>query len=215
MLSLNHAHADAARLLLDRGADVNAESEGGHTALNLLAESPRKKPLPVGKAQAAKAEVVDHILGRDRVLTDEDREELLTRLRASGLRVGLREAALLGETETARALLGGGAAVDAADTKGRTALGMAVGGGHVEVARLLLDRGAAVDGAGINLLGWTPLMTAAMHGDTEMVRLLIERGADVTARNRLGMSVVRMASSHPEIVVMLEKATDGTAPGPV
>ena len=131
----------------------------------------------------------------------------MTRLRQGGLRVGLREAAVLGEAETVRALLDGGAAVDAADTKGRTALGMAVGGGHVEVARLLLDRGADVNRQTSAQFGITPLMTAAMRGDADMARLLIERGADVAARNRLGMSVVRLAASHPEIVAMVERAT--------
>jgi ankyrin repeat protein len=204
MLALHHAHVDAARLLLDRGADVNAESEGGHSALTLVADSLRKEPTAGG--------VMNAVAGRERVLTDEERSETLGRLRQGGLRVGLREAALLGETETIRALLDGGAAVDDADSKGRTALGLAVQAGHGEAARLLLDRGADVNGKTSNLVGGTPLMMAAMRGDGDMVRLLIERGADVTARNRVGMSAVKIASRHPEIVAILEQTADGEAP---
>lgn len=124
-------------------------------------------------------------------------------------RNGLREAAILGEVETVRALLDGGEAADATDAKGRTALGMAVGVSQTEVVRLLLNRGADMNRQTSIQLGITPLMTAATSGHAEMVRLLIERGADVTARNWLGLSITRMAANHPEVLELLQKAEEG------
>lgn len=63
-------------------------------------------------------------------------------LLAAGARTTLRWAAERGDLEAVQTLLAGGAAVNASDHTGWTALHLAASGGHLEVVKALLARGA-------------------------------------------------------------------------
>jgi hypothetical protein len=102
--------------LLASGADVNARTQGGETAL-------------MRAAARGHAEVISLLLERG-AEPDARRRDQWT---------ALMLAAFFGRAEAARALLGGGADVTAADRNGSTALGWAVSRGHVEAARLLKE----------------------------------------------------------------------------
>jgi ankyrin repeat protein len=82
-------------------------------------------------------------------------------------------AAAAGDAESARALLDRGAAVNAMNVDGKTALMAAAARGHVETVRLLLDHGAAVDTT--NIHGRTALTYAEETGHTDVARMLRER----------------------------------------
>lgn len=91
----------------------------------------------------------------------------------------LQQAALRGEVERVRALLDAGAAADARDARGRTALLALVlqGDGRpdqVEVARLLLEAGADPNAADAD--GVTPLQHARRRGQDELARLIEAHG---------------------------------------
>ena len=82
-----------------------------------------------------------------------------------------------GHLETVRFLVErGGANVNAATTtNGMTALMMASVEGHLETVRFLVERaGAAVDA--VDLTGMSALMLASRYGHLEIVRFLVERG---------------------------------------
>ncbi|MGF1611833.1 MAG: ankyrin repeat domain-containing protein [Kiloniellales bacterium] len=89
-----------------------------------------------------------------------------------------------GDHEGLAAALGGGAAPDASDGWGVSALCHAAARGDLEAARLLLDRGAQVDKT--SDVGNSALMAAAAAGHIEVVRLLLERGADPARVNKWG-----------------------------
>ena len=78
-------------------------------------------------------------------------------------------------------LLQRGAAVEAVDKTGYTALQNAAASGGIEVAKLLLDHGANVNGLGGT--GYTayrtPLMFAAQAGNVPIIKMLVSRGAMV------------------------------------
>ena len=88
----------------------------------------------------------------------------------------LVSAAKQGDTETLRALLAQGSAVDIAEGDGTTALHWASYRDDLDATALLLDAGAAVNVA--NDLGATPLWSASQNGSVAMVRRLLEAGAD-------------------------------------
>ncbi|GIL68375.1 hypothetical protein Vafri_21672 [Volvox africanus] len=88
-------------------------------------------------------------------------------------------AAQKGHLEVVRALVGGGAALDAAKTSGCTALHIAAMSGHTEVVRYLLEAGATKDSMFND--GATPLYVAAEKGKVEPLKLLIRAGADMNA----------------------------------
>jgi ankyrin repeat protein len=104
-------------------------------------------------------------------------EEIVQLLRQAGAKVGIHEAALLGDMDTLQALLEGGADVNARDKKGFTALNWAASRGNMEAVKLLLAWGANVDNAGEK--GHTPLLSAALLNHTEVAALLVDSGAAV------------------------------------
>ena len=102
-------------------------------------------------------------------------------------------AALHGELDAVRMLVGRGAEVNRA---GWTPLHYASTNGHVEVVRYLLERHAYIDAQSPNRT--TPLMMAARHKRPDVVRLLVEAGADPTPRNEAGVDAAGYLQRHGE-----------------
>lgn len=112
-------HLDVVRLLLARGANVNARDSDGNTPLS-------------GAAYYMHADVVDILLekGADINTADEHRQTIL--MNAAGN----------GANDTVRYLLGRGADPNLQDQNGTTALMFAAGFKHPEIMQLLLEKGA-------------------------------------------------------------------------
>ena len=81
--------------------------------------------------------------------------------------------ARLGREPEARALLDRGAAIDAKDREGATALSRAAQAGKTALATLLIDRGAKLNARAVD--GSTPLLYAAEADRAAVIRLLIDR----------------------------------------
>jgi len=75
------------------------------------------------------------------------------------------------------AQLASGAAINARDEHGQTALMNAARDGQTAVVRLLVERGAALDHHA--KYGLTALMLAVIRGHLEVVRVLVEAGAEL------------------------------------
>jgi len=100
-------------------------------------------------------------------------------------------AAYRGQTAVARALLAGGAAVDAQDPNSKSALHRAAERGFTEIVRALLDHGA---NANLALPEQeTPLHLAARGGHTEVMKLLLKAGADKSAATKSGITALGLA----------------------
>jgi ankyrin repeat protein len=157
---LMHAAAlgsiDSLKLLLDHGANVNARSAAGATALMWAAADPAKVQLLVERGADVKA------------ASESGRTALLL-------------AAMSDQSAaTIRLLLARGADAKALDRDQTSTLSAAAFGNDTESVRLLLNAGAPVNQA--NAAGNTPLMNAASNGNLEAVTLLLAAGADVNAR---------------------------------
>ena len=92
----------------------------------------------------------------------------------------------------ARALIARGAAIDARDRKGATALGEAAGAGKTRLMALLIDKGADLNARAVD--GSTPLFLAAEQDRPAATRLLIERGADPNIPGRDGVRPLAAAA---------------------
>ncbi len=207
-LSLHKVAADGdieqVKLLISKGADVDAKDKLGRTALHFASEK--------GHAEVAKLLISQ---GAD------VNASCITELKP------LHYAAMSGDKQTVELLLSKGADVN---TKrmwlkgGRlciTPLFSAMEAGRKEVVELLVSKGAKVsefhlaaylgdieklrkclqDGIDINsqddyCYGWTALCAAANSGKKEIVEFLISKGANVDAKGGIGGTPLYYAASH-------------------
>ena len=182
-----HNILNVARVLLDAGADVNAESEaygGGSMVLALTATSahPRRAgvQIPLIDLLLEHGAIVNASIGRDALAN--------------------------GCPEAARALVDRGASVETVIVAAGTekldlvkklathaskdqihqALIMAAAYGTLAIVEYLLDRGADVTASD----GMTALHNACGRADLEIIQLLISRGAPLEKENMFGGTVL-------------------------
>ena len=97
-----------------------------------------------------------------------------------------------GSAAGARALLKGGADVNAAGANGLTPLHVAAGNGRAQVVNLLLKNGAKLEAR--DAKHWkTPLHWAVFGGSAEAARALLDAGADVNAKDGRAQTPLRAA----------------------
>jgi ankyrin repeat protein len=154
MIAAEKGHRPVVALLLKEGADPNARNEYKHSVLDYAVRANRTAIV----ALLLKA-------GADPNLRGYNRD------------IALRTAAApYVDLKITKLLVAHGADVNAADTRGGTALQVAAYRGNLAVARLLLDAGADINAG--NCYHGGPLPCAVLHGQTKMVDFLLKRGAD-------------------------------------
>ena len=179
------------RLLVEAGANVNAVSKSGRTALITVSGTP------------ASVETVKLLLskGADPQVAD--------RLQATAL----IQAAQANDSDTLRLLLSKAHDINGGDRLGFTPLFYAAGHGNLAAVKLLIEKGADVNRAiasditvrngKIAISNMTPLMTAPMSSP-EVVQTLIKAGAKVNARDVRGMTplMFAVASDNPNLEII-------------
>ncbi|KAJ6118823.1 hypothetical protein N7471_013443 [Penicillium samsonianum] len=186
--SLN-GHGMIVKLLLERGADVNAQSGLDGNAL-----------------QAACYQ------GHDKIV-----QMLLERaadVNAQGGRYGnaLQAACYRGHDKIVQMLLERAANVNAQGGHFGNAFQAACSGGHDKIAQMLLGRGADVNAQGGDY--GNALQAACYGGQDKIVQMILERGADVNAQGGLYGNAFQAACSggHNKIAQMLlERGADVNA----
>ena len=198
-------HLLIVQLLVARGADVNAWSQG-ETPLMLAARGVHREvykflyPL-----------VSDEI----RKIGDRDAEqEMLKNIKRQTREANkavekLTDAAMYGNLKQVQQLIDDGVDINTIAACNRTALSLAIQGGHIPVIQTLLDAGAdpnLPDETDEGLAENSPLMEAAStffatnRGD--MVRLLIQRGANLNQQYAEGQTALMSALEDSDIDVI-------------
>jgi ankyrin repeat protein len=95
---------------------------------------------------------------------------------------------------------------------GWTPLHYAATHGHLALISLLLENNAYIDAESPN--GTTPLMMAAMYGTPEAVKLLLQEGADPQLKNQQGLTAVQFAQrgNRPDAVEAIAAAIRAKRP---
>lgn len=101
-------------------------------------------------------------------------------------------------------LIAAGAALDARNGDGNTALWLACVGNHPHIIDLLVDAGITIDS--LNDTGASSLMYAASAGKVEAVEKLLARGADPRLETQDGFCALDLAANI-ECLKLLRAAT--------
>jgi ankyrin repeat protein len=178
------ANRDIAKMLLDRGADVNALNKNDETPLDVASDA------LISDFLLARGGRIGGISGDGTTpLAAIDRELFM--------------AAVAGSAPRIRLAVRRGAHVNIRDGSQNSALIRAVHFGRLEAVNALLDAGADVDLSG----GWgfTPLHVAAGQGLSNIVEVLVAHRARINARNSYKETALDEAS-NAETAAMLLRA---------
>ena len=187
MFAVRDNHPDVVRLLVQRGADVNAKTRQGETPGWILPNSVPGFGHGVGIVRGGLP-------------------ERGSRYFIPGALTSLLYAARDGRLEPAKILMDAGADLELPDANGITPLLMAISNNQIPVARFLLERGAKINAS--DWYGRTPLWTAVevrnMDFDNasfengvdrepllEFIKVLLDRGADPNPRTKESIPIRR------------------------
>ncbi|HEX4133793.1 MAG TPA: ankyrin repeat domain-containing protein [Bryobacteraceae bacterium] len=207
--------AEAMRMLIDHGADVNAQNAFGSTSLMWSVQDPVKTRLLLD--HGAQVNTVARS-GRTALIVagfTNPSAEVVKLLLSKGAKVDIMDtrhvtplnAATFGnDTATVRLLLEAGADISTPDTFiGLTPLMNAAGNRNVDAVKLLLAKGAGVNAVSkteglpkiqtgtVEFGGWTPLLMASAFGPPEAVNLLLNAGARIDAQDYRGFTPLMLA----------------------
>jgi ankyrin repeat protein len=151
-------HEAVVKLLLERGAELEAKDSDSRTPLLWATISGHEAIIKLLLERGAELEA-----------------------KGSYSLTPLLYAALHGHEAVVKLLLERGAEFEAKDSYNRTPLLYAALHGHEAVVKLLLERGAELEAK--DSYSRTPLLYAALHGHEAVVKLLLERGAELEAKD--------------------------------
>ncbi len=207
-------HLEIVKLLLEKGANVNAKDKYGDTP---LLRATKQRHLEIVKLLLDKgADVNEKDKYGDTPLlsaVEIDHLEIVKLLLEKGANVNaknmngytpLMRATENGHLEMVKLLLDRGANVNEKNKNNyETSLHWAVWrrwGGDLEIAKLLLEKGANVNAKDMN--GYTPLLRATEQGDLEIMRLLLYKGADVNEKNKSEETPLHAAAKSGKIGII-------------
>lgn len=165
------------KLLIEKGADIEAKDESGCTPLALAVSSGNVEAVELLIEKGANKEAKDRA-GRTPLM-----------LAATDQRI---EAMML--------LIGNGADIEAIDQLGRTPLMLASTDLRIKAMMLLIKKGTNKEAK--DKEGRTALALAASNGEVGAMKNLIDSGADIEAKDDSGRTPFSLATSNGEIAAM-------------
>jgi ankyrin repeat protein len=203
-LAITNGHFELASLLIDWGADVDADAQGW-SPLHQLAWT-RRPPIQHGLPPAVQTGEIGSLALATKLLEyGANPNSRMTREPADGARNVLNrigstpflQAAKLGDHEYMRLLLKHGADASIKTEEGATPMMAAAGVGIwqlgesagsnedvFEAVKICFEQGNDVNTVDVN--GYTALHGAAHRGSNDIVKFLVERGAKLDVTNKLG-----------------------------
>lgn len=216
-----HGHVAIVRLLLEKGADIEAKWRGGRTPIFLATEEGHEEVIQLLLSKGAETEVKDDLGLTPLYHAIESKNEAVVRILVEGGanaetrgnmgQVPLLLAAEKGHVGIMQLLVEKGADLGVRDHMGMTPLSLATANGHQDMIHLLLETGADLEIRDVR--GKTPLSYAADRGNQKVTLLLLTKGADPEMKDILGMTPLSYAADRGNKDVLrlfLEKGIDFT-----
>ncbi|CZR58736.1 uncharacterized protein PAC_08628 [Phialocephala subalpina] len=205
------------QLLLEKGADIEANDNDGKTALlwvtllgkenlvQLLLE--KGADIEAKNSDGRTALLLVALLGNEAIVQLLLKEGADIEAKDNDGRTALLRAALLGNEAAVLLLLEKGADIEAKDNDGRTALLNMALLGKEALVQLLLEKGADIEAKGND--GRTALLNMALLGKEALVQLLLEKGADIEAKDSNKRTALLWAASLGKETLMQLLLKDG------
>jgi ankyrin repeat protein len=185
-IAASYGRKSMVKLLLGKGADVNADCGRHARALFAAVQSRHKRIVEL---------LIDS--GAD---VKADGPKLMGNVLQTALQNNDREMTML--------LLHKGAEADITDQFQRTPLELASRRGWCDVVELIIDQVSAVYPMACNDYGMMPLHEACFHGHAEVVKMLLNRGVDASITGKDGWISIHAAAfnGHAEVIQTLLEA---------
>jgi ankyrin repeat protein len=216
LLMMVQPDLEKTKLLVDRGAKVNARARSKYDALMVAGQYSSATPTMTylldhgAEVKLAKGAGSPLFGASPLFLADmAENPEIFPRLKKAGVALdgkfsiagtapmnALAIAVSFADLPTVKGLLDIGVPVDIEDDDGLTGLGWSAIGNQTEVARVLIERGAQVNH--VDKKGMTPLLYAASvdFGDSKMVELLLKSGANPAAKTAEGLTAAELVRKY-------------------
>jgi ankyrin repeat protein len=191
LMAAVQGHCEAVNMLLDKGADVNAQGGGYGNALYAASSGDHEAVVKMLLNKGAGVNAQGGVYGN-----------------------ALQAASSGGHEKVVKMLLDKGAKVNAQGGYYGNAIQAASSGGHKAVVKMLLDKGADVNTQGGDY--GNALQAASDGGHEAVVKMLLDKGAGVNAQSGVYGNALQAASSggHKVVVKMLlDKGSDVNAQG--
>ncbi len=214
---------EAMRLLIDKGADVNARSSAGATALMWAVADLAKVRLLIDRGADVNAVSESGRTALHLAAMSDNSAPIVQLLRSRGAKADavdkegmttLLAAAIGNDTATIRQFVDAGVNVNTPGVLGQTPLLVTASLGNLEATRLLLSKGANVNAVsgppeqkvqnGIIDLGlFTPLIFASSLGPVDLVKALLDAGANINAQESRGMTplMYSVTTDHGDVEI--------------
>jgi len=205
-----NGHTEVARLLIERGADVNAMVDRGSPLLFAAARGD-KRTVELLLSKGANINIKTR-QGRTPLFAAMaspavGSREVVELLVSKGAKIPqLHLAAYLGDMDKVKKRLQDGIDINSQEDFGCTALHTAANGGKKDIVEFLINKGADVDAK--EIFGGTPLYYAAIHNYADVADLLLATGADVDAKDEHGFTLLYYAiwdESKDAVKLLLRK----------
>ena len=175
-----NSHTAVVKLLLNKGANIEAQNDEHWTPLHLA-------------CQNGQTDVVKLLLNNRANIEAQDNEHWTP----------LHFACHDGHAKVAKLLLNNHANIDAQDNEHWTPLHLACQEGYAKVVKLLLSNGANIEAQ--DNIQWTSLLLACQEGHAEVVKLLLDNGANIENQTNELRTPLHIAcqGGHAKVVNLL------------
>lgn len=163
-------HKDIVKILINIGADKEAQDNTGFSALNWAAQRGNK-------------EIIEILL-----------KNLSSNVSLTGNSNSIVSAVYSGDLATVKLFVKEGLPINASDSYGETPLFAAVKIGNIDILKYLIKQG--VDTQSTDRLGRIPIMLAAQAGYTDIISFLIDNGTDINEQTKEGYTPLVFASAN-------------------
>ena len=175
ILAAYDGNLEGVKVLLERGANIDAVTQDGFTALVIASQCGRHVVVKALLERGAKIDAVTQDGSTALMLASQN-----------------------GHHDVVMSLLEKGANIEAANQVGGTALMVASQCGHHDVVKALLDKGANINAVAQN--GITALMLVSQNCHPEIVKLLLQKNPDFTLRDKYGRTALDIAIDEGDSV---------------